>query len=51
VHAASAPSKRSPPAWRQDGAAVRAALTLSWSNGQAEGRITRLKLLKRQSCG
>lgn len=35
----------------QDGAAVRAALTLPWSNGQAEGQITRLKLLKRQSYG
>ena len=32
----------------QDGAAVRAALTTPWSNGQTEGRITRLKLLKRQ---
>ncbi len=35
----------------QDGAAVRAALTLPWSNGQAEGQINRLKLLKRQSYG
>ncbi len=35
----------------QDGDAVRAALTLPWSNGQAEGQITRLKLLKRQSYG
>ena len=35
----------------RDGAAVRAALTLSWSNGQAEGQITRLTLLKRQSYG
>jgi transposase len=26
----------------QDGAAVRAALTTPWSNGQAEGQITRL---------
>lgn len=32
----------------QDGAAVRAALTLPWSSGQAEGQINRLKLLKRQ---
>jgi len=30
----------------QDGAAVRAALTLPWSNGQAEGQINRLKLLE-----
>jgi transposase len=33
---------------RQDEAAVRAALTLPWSNGQVEGQNTRLKLLKRQ---
>ena len=35
----------------QDGAAVRAALTTSWSNGQTEGQVTRLKLLKRQMYG
>ena len=35
----------------QDGAAVRAALTLPWSSGQAEGQINRLKLLKRQMYG
>jgi transposase len=35
----------------QDGAAVRAALTMPWSNGQTEGQITRLKLLKRQMYG
>jgi Transposase len=35
----------------QDGAAVRAALTTPWSNGQSEGQITRLKLLKRQMYG
>jgi transposase len=35
----------------QDGAAVRAALTLAWSSGQAEGQITRLKLLKRAMYG
>ena len=34
-----------------DGAAVRAALTTPWSNAQAEGQITRLKLIKRQSYG
>ena len=34
-----------------DGAAVRAALTLPWSSGQAEGQITRLKLIKRQAYG
>ena len=32
-----------------DGAAIRAALTAPWSSGQAEGRITRLKLIERQS--
>jgi transposase len=31
--------------------AVRAALTLPWSNGPAEGQINRLKLLKRQMYG
>jgi transposase len=35
----------------QDNAAVRAALTLAWSNGQAEGQITRLKMMKRQMYG
>jgi len=35
----------------QDGAAVRAALTTPWSNGQTEGQITKLKLLKRQMYG
>ena len=35
----------------QDGAAVRAALILPWSSGQAEGQVNRLKLLKRQSYG
>ena len=35
----------------QDGAAIRAALTTSWSSGQAEGQITRLKMLKRQTYG
>ena len=30
----------------EDGDAVRAALTLPWSSGQAEGQIARLKLLK-----
>ncbi len=36
---------------RQDQAAVRAALTLEWSQGPVEGHINRLKLLKRQSYG
>lgn len=36
---------------RQDSAAVRAALTMPWSSGQAEGQINKLKLLKRQTYG
>jgi transposase len=36
---------------QQDHAAVSAALSLPWSNGQTEGQITRLKLLKRQMYG
>jgi len=36
---------------RQDEAAVRAGCTLGWSNGQTEGQVTRLKLLKRQMYG
>jgi hypothetical protein len=35
----------------QDGAAVRAALTMSWSNAQAEGQISRLRMLKRTIYG
>jgi transposase len=35
----------------QDGAAIRAALTTPWSSGEAEGQITRLKLIKRQMYG
>jgi transposase len=31
----------------QDGAAVRAGLRLSWSGGQDEGQVSRLKLLRR----
>src|SRR3954469_22927795 len=34
-----------------DGDAVRAAVTLGWSNGQTEGQINRLKTLKRQMYG
>jgi transposase len=36
---------------RADLAAVRAALTEPWSNGQTEGQITKLKLVKRQMYG
>jgi transposase len=34
-----------------DEAAVRSAMTLPWSNGQTEGQITKLKLVKRQMYG
>ena len=36
---------------QRDYAAVRAALSEPWSNGQTEGQVTRLKLLKRQMYG
>jgi hypothetical protein len=36
---------------RRDWEAVLAGTTLRWSNGQTEGQITRLKLLKRQMYG
>jgi hypothetical protein len=36
---------------RQDEAAVRAACTETWSNGQTEGQITKLKLVKRSRYG
>jgi transposase len=36
---------------RRDEAAVRAALRLEWSNGQVEGQVSRLKLIKRQMFG
>jgi transposase len=35
----------------QDKTAVQAGLTLPWSQGQTEGQITRLKLIKRQGYG
>ena len=35
----------------KDLAAIRAAITEPWSNGQTEGQITRLKLIKRQMYG
>jgi transposase len=38
-------------ALRQDCQAVAAALTYEWSNGQVEGQINRLKLIKRQMYG
>jgi transposase len=36
---------------RDDYAAVKAALIYSWSNGQVEGQVTRLKLIKREMYG
>jgi transposase len=36
---------------KQDLAAVRNALSLPWSNGQTEGQVNRLKLIKRQMYG
>ena len=35
----------------QDRSAVQAAITLPWSNGQTEGQVTKLKLVKRQMYG
>ena len=35
----------------KDRAAVTAAITLPWSNGQTEGQITKLKFVKRQMYG
>jgi transposase len=35
----------------KDKAAVSAAITSAWSNGQTEGQITKLKLIKRQMHG
>jgi transposase len=35
----------------QDDAAVAAAMAQVWSNGQVEGQMTRLKLIKRQMYG
>lgn len=36
---------------RQDEAAVKAALIMPWSSGQAEGQVNKLKLIKRQMYG
>lgn len=38
-------------AWHRDIDAVRNAIELPWSNGQAEGQINRLKTLKRAMYG
>ena len=36
---------------KEDWAAVKNGVTLSWSNGQVEGQINRLKMLKHQMYG
>lgn len=36
---------------KRDAAAIKAALALPWSNGQLEGQINKLKMLKRQMYG
>ena len=36
---------------KRDQAAILAALTYEWSQGQVEGQVNRLKLLKRQAYG
>ena len=36
---------------RRDYAAVKAALTSPWSNGQSEGQVNRLKMIKRSMYG
>jgi transposase len=36
---------------QQDGTAVKAALTTTWSNGRTEGQVGKLKMLKRQTFG
>jgi transposase len=36
---------------QQDFEAIKAALCLPWSNGQTEGQVNRLKLIKRQMYG
>jgi transposase len=43
--------KRFAQSLRSDYRAVQAALQFSWSNGQTEGQVNRLKLLKRQMYG
>ncbi|QDV48466.1 hypothetical protein Enr17x_04780 [Gimesia fumaroli] len=36
---------------KQDGQAVKAAMESEWSNGQVEGQVNRLKMIKRQMYG
>lgn len=44
-------NRETPPAMTKDIDAVRAAIASNWSNGQTEGQITKLKLIKRQMYG
>ena len=46
-----APLKQFVRGLQSDEGAVRAALSMMWSNGQSEGHINRLKLVKRQMYG
>ena len=46
-----APLKKFARGLQKDEAAVVAALNMAWSNGQSEGQINRLKLIKRQMYG
>jgi len=48
---ASAPLRAFAAGIRRDYAAVKAALTVEWSNGQVEGQVNRLKFIKRQMYG
>lgn len=50
-HSDLAPFRRLAKSFRQDEAAIRAGLSLPWSQGPVEGMIHRLKLLKRQMYG
>ena len=50
-HSAVPPLQRFAKRLRTDYDAVRAALSLGWSNGQTEGQINRLKTIKRQMYG
>jgi len=45
------PFKRFAKSLFEDYSAVKAAITMSWSNGPVEGQINRLKMLKRQMYG
>lgn len=45
------PFKRFAKSLSEDYSAVKAAITMSWSNGPVEGQINRLKMLKRQMYG